>query len=226
MILSLNSINLTHIFHDTFISSSATKRQTGGWINKKISSCQYRKSHVKDKTVSPTVLSLTWESPYLGKTVFILRRGPDSIPKAKMGRWNRSCIITTCIYNVKNWDNLPCPRPVKIVWVLLCLLCPPGRRNVPGTALLNRFQSPWGALKYTVNQGLVIVILFGIKDLWPREITIKLKFNLCVGPVNSFPIFLHYSYCQLERVKSTSMEYRTTMGFSWRKNIITIWELE
>ena len=24
-----------------------------------------------------TVLSLTWESPYLGKTVFILRRGPD-----------------------------------------------------------------------------------------------------------------------------------------------------
>ena len=30
----------------------------------------------KDKTVSPTVLSLTCESPYLGKTVFILRRGP------------------------------------------------------------------------------------------------------------------------------------------------------
>ena len=26
--------------------------------------------------VSPTVLSLTWESPYLGKTVFIFRRGP------------------------------------------------------------------------------------------------------------------------------------------------------
>ena len=37
---------------------------------------QYRDSHVKDKTVSPTVLSLTWESPYLEKTVFILRRGP------------------------------------------------------------------------------------------------------------------------------------------------------
>ena len=40
-------------------------------------SYQYRDSRVKDKTVSPTVLSLTWESPYLGKTVFILRRGPD-----------------------------------------------------------------------------------------------------------------------------------------------------
>ena len=38
-------------------------------------SYQYTDSHAKDKTVSPTVLSLTWESP-LGKTVFILRRGP------------------------------------------------------------------------------------------------------------------------------------------------------
>ena len=44
-----------------------------------MSSYQYRDSHVKDKTVSPTVLSLTWESPYLGKTVFILRRGPGSL---------------------------------------------------------------------------------------------------------------------------------------------------
>ena len=47
-----------------------------GRLNIKMSSYQYRDSHVKDKTVSPTVLSLTWESPYLGKTVFILRRGP------------------------------------------------------------------------------------------------------------------------------------------------------
>ena len=30
--------------------------------------------HVKDMTAS-----LTWESPYLGKTVFILRRGPDHL---------------------------------------------------------------------------------------------------------------------------------------------------
>ena len=35
-----------------------------------------RDSHVKDKMVSPTVLSLTWESPYLEKTVFILIQGP------------------------------------------------------------------------------------------------------------------------------------------------------
>ena len=39
-------------------------------------SYQCRDSHVKDKTVSrvATIWSLTWESPYLGKTVFILRR--------------------------------------------------------------------------------------------------------------------------------------------------------
>ena len=42
----------------------------------KMLSYQYRDPYVKDKTVSPTVLSLTWESPYLGKTVFTLRRGP------------------------------------------------------------------------------------------------------------------------------------------------------
>ena len=49
-------------------------RLTGGRLNIKMPSYQYRNFHVKDKTVSPTVLSLTWESPYMGKTVFILRR--------------------------------------------------------------------------------------------------------------------------------------------------------
>ena len=56
---------------------------TGDRLNIKMSSYQYRDPHVKDKTVSPTVLSLTWESPYLGKTVFILRRGPGVL--CKMG---------------------------------------------------------------------------------------------------------------------------------------------
>ena len=51
---------------------------SGGRLNKKDGLTRYGNSHVKDKTVSPTVLSLTWESPYLGKTVFILRRGPDN----------------------------------------------------------------------------------------------------------------------------------------------------
>ena len=51
----------------------------GGRLNIKMPSYQYRDSHVKDKTVSPTVLSLTWESPYLGKTVFILRRALGAV---------------------------------------------------------------------------------------------------------------------------------------------------
>ena len=54
---------------------------TWGPSQYKYVSYQYRDPHVKDKTVSPTVLSLAWESPYLGKTVFILRRGPDSVRK-------------------------------------------------------------------------------------------------------------------------------------------------
>ena len=34
---------------------------SGGHLNIKMPSYQYRDSHVKDKTVSPTVLSLTWD---------------------------------------------------------------------------------------------------------------------------------------------------------------------
>ena len=52
-------------------------KRPGGRLNIKMPSYQSRYSHVKDKTVSPTVLSLTLESPYLGKTVFISRRGPE-----------------------------------------------------------------------------------------------------------------------------------------------------
>ena len=63
-------IEFVHQMHST---------SSGGRLNIKMSSYQYRDSHVKDKTVSPTVLSLTWESPYLGKMVFILRRGPGSL---------------------------------------------------------------------------------------------------------------------------------------------------
>ena len=48
----------------------------GDRLNITMPSYQYMDSHVKDETVSPTVLFLTWKSPYLAKTVFILRRGP------------------------------------------------------------------------------------------------------------------------------------------------------
>ena len=53
-------------------SVSNETKPTRGRLNIKMPFYQYRDSHVKDKTVS----SFTWESPYLRKTVFILRPGP------------------------------------------------------------------------------------------------------------------------------------------------------
>ena len=50
--------------------------RSGDRLSIKMSSYQYRDPHVKDKDDLATVLSLTWESPYLRKTIFILRRGP------------------------------------------------------------------------------------------------------------------------------------------------------
>ena len=73
-------------------------RSPGGWFNIKMSSYQYRDSHVKDKTVSPTVLSLTWESPYLGKTVFILNQDPGVYPGMPQGSGKGlvKCPLRTC----------------------------------------------------------------------------------------------------------------------------------
>ena len=48
---------------------------TWGGLNMQMSSYQYKNPHLIDKTT----LSLTWEYPYLGKTVFIFRHGPDSL---------------------------------------------------------------------------------------------------------------------------------------------------
>ena len=71
--------NFIHLNHITVCElSSCISYVGGGRLNIKMSSYQHNDSHVEDKTVSPTVLSLTWEFPYLGKTVFILRRGPES----------------------------------------------------------------------------------------------------------------------------------------------------
>ena len=48
----------------------------GGRLKIKMQSYQYRDSHVKDKTVSSTVLSLTRESAYLGKDGLYIETGP------------------------------------------------------------------------------------------------------------------------------------------------------
>ena len=72
----------------------------GGRLNIKMSSYQYRHPHVKDKTV----LSLTWESPYLGKTVFILRRA-QAMTKSNdayniRGKFKSTCLLMPCYYTM------------------------------------------------------------------------------------------------------------------------------
>ena len=75
----------------------------GGRLNIKMPSYQYRDSHVKDKTVSPTVLSLSWKPPYLGKTVFILRRGPDSLQRNVTPQMRFSLLESVSLDNDK-WE--------------------------------------------------------------------------------------------------------------------------
>ena len=86
--------------------SALDRKQVRGYI--KISSYQYRDPHVKDKTVLRP-LSLTWESPYLGKTVFILRgalivgwadslRAGHSLHNFHHIRYDNTIIVTTCKY--------------------------------------------------------------------------------------------------------------------------------
>ena len=71
--------NVISMFQMSKLQWASTKLNlSGGRLNIKMPSYQYRDSHAKDKTVSPTVLSLTWGSPYLGKMVFILTWGSGS----------------------------------------------------------------------------------------------------------------------------------------------------
>ena len=72
--LCLENILFTHVHaYLSIIRYDETSYQEArGRLNIKMPSYQYRDSHVKDKTVSPTVLSLTWESPYLGSNSAML----------------------------------------------------------------------------------------------------------------------------------------------------------
>ena len=70
----------THIFWVmsecfTYVAEINNNREMWGPSQYKDVVLPVKGSHVEDKTVS-TVLTFTWESLYLGKTVFILRRGP------------------------------------------------------------------------------------------------------------------------------------------------------
>ena len=75
-----------------------------GRLNIDMSSYQYRDPHVKDKTVSP-VLSLIWESPYLGKTVFILRRGPGLLDSQDLLWYNPiwHTVLQWQVIHIKFW---------------------------------------------------------------------------------------------------------------------------
>ena len=77
----------------------------GGRLNIKMLSYQYRDSHVKDKTISPTVLYLTWESPYVGKTVFILRWTLDQILNSQKYLLDELSILFLWVF-----ETLPCNR--------------------------------------------------------------------------------------------------------------------
>ena len=54
---------------------------------------RYGDSHVKDKTVGETVLSLTWESLNWQDGIFILRRPPVSTRNTR----NNSCEVNKCV---------------------------------------------------------------------------------------------------------------------------------
>ena len=54
-----------------------------------------------------TVLSLTWESPHLGKMVFILRWGPDGIDCVVLG--DRLAVSTGCKQRLgAEWSLMDC----------------------------------------------------------------------------------------------------------------------
>ena len=77
MLPILVSVMTTYDWYHGETDGFVKQMDAGGCLNTKMSSSQYRDPHVKDKMVLWP--SLMWESPYLGKTVFILRWALGSI---------------------------------------------------------------------------------------------------------------------------------------------------
>ena len=78
-----------------------------------------------------TVLSLTWESLYLGKTVFILRRSPESCTMP-MVWWSKTECISSEVASLKvpkvNITALLCMQNGKVIsW--LCVTCYKNRQK-------------------------------------------------------------------------------------------------
>ena len=70
---------------------------------------------------------------------------------------------------------------------------------------LQEFEIHW------VRQYLVNLVLLRIKNLQISEITVKLKSNLYVGPVNIFPNFLHCLLCRTHLWPNIVFQYCTNI---------------
>ena len=81
-----------------------TSKTSGGRLKLKMPSYQYKDSHVKNKTVLPTAASLTWEFPYMGKTVLYWDGAQISHPNGQSigcpSRASKYCVIRwlNCIW--------------------------------------------------------------------------------------------------------------------------------
>ena len=73
------SLNLNHNGEGKIISEKCHRISSGPRLNIKTIFPRYGHSYVKDKTVGETVLSLTWELPYLVRPSFLLRRPPGIV---------------------------------------------------------------------------------------------------------------------------------------------------
>ena len=67
-----------------------------------------------------TILSLTWESPYLGKTVFILRQGPGVFPEFHV--WSINSLRPRHYGHQFTDDIFKCISLNENVWILLQIL--------------------------------------------------------------------------------------------------------
>ena len=124
--INMNMGQVTDVWLSCYLVLLSVDNKTGGRLNIKMPSYQHRDSHVKDKTVSPTVLSLTWESPYLGKTVFILRQGPGNKTATPLWPDPYSKNFVLECYSSTNFPVL----------VVLCLvLAPTLDEDISGTAI-------------------------------------------------------------------------------------------
>ena len=114
--------------------------RTGGRFNIKMSSYQYRDPHVKDKTVSRPFYSLTWESPYLGKTV--LNWDGAKVHMVKITPWIQGGMITWPNQNnhIIIWDRLEqtVVHATKLAFCWGCFYC----NYCVVTWVLSRFRSP------------------------------------------------------------------------------------